>query len=90
MLPFLRTLRDKFDTIGVSKVAAVRELAYFLGGNNKDVPSEQFPLVEVDFDGECPEDLDQGSWLHVVKALWRRFLTDIVLCKAHDAVSKAE
>lgn len=55
MLSILTTFRDMFDTIGVSETAVVRVLAYFMGGNVKDVLIGQFVLVEVDFQGGFPE-----------------------------------
>lgn len=39
------TLRDKFDTKGVSVAAAVRVMAYFTDGEAKEVLSEKFVLV---------------------------------------------
>lgn len=40
IISFLTTLRDKFDTIGVYEAAAVRMMAYVLGGDAKEVLSE--------------------------------------------------
>lgn len=62
MPSFLTTLRDTFDTIGVSQALEIRVLQYFLGGDARDVLSEQFSLDEVDFDGDYPETSEQGSW----------------------------
>lgn len=83
-------LRDTFDTIGVSEAAAVIVLAQFLGGDARDMLSEKFALVDVELNGESPETSDQGSWLHVVNALLRRFVTDEELRKAHDTIEREE
>lgn len=61
-----------------------------MGGDASDVLSETFSLVEVDFDGGSSETTDQGSWIPVIQDLLRRFLTDEVLRKVHDAVEIAE
>lgn len=52
--------------------------------------SEQFSLVEHDFDGGSEKSSDHGSWTHVTQELLRRFLTDDVLRQAQDAVTRAE
>lgn len=53
--------------------------------------AEQFGLVELYFDEVgSPVSSDHGSSPHVIHALFRRFLSDIVLREAHDAVSRAE
>lgn len=41
-LSFLSIMRDAFYTFGASEVAAVRVLAYFLGGDARDAHREQF------------------------------------------------
>lgn len=40
------TLRDTIDTLGSSKVAAVRVLDYFLGVEDKDLHAEQLAMVQ--------------------------------------------
>lgn len=90
LLAFLAVLRDTFDTLGTSEAASVRISAYFLTGEAKDVHVEQFGLVEYDFEsGTAMKSSDHGSCTHVVHALLRRFPSDVVLRKAHDAVSRA-
>lgn len=55
MLYFLTTLSDKFDTIGVSKTAAVLVLEYFMSGDSRYVLTKYVDIVEVNFDGASPE-----------------------------------
>lgn len=83
MIQFLTTLRETFDTIGVSEAAAVRFLAYFLGTDTMHVLSKKVFMTEVDFDGGYLEASDQGSQSHVVHEFLRRFIPEEVLQNAY-------
>lgn len=54
LLSFLKTLRDKFDTLGTSEFAKVRVVSYFLDGEEKYVHRNKFALVGYGLDGDSP------------------------------------
>lgn len=83
-------LRDLFDTLGTLEAAAVRWIAYFHEDEAKKVLNEPSCLLEYYFDGVSAGDSDHRTWPDVLHVLLRRFLTDEVLRKAQDAVTRTE
>lgn len=75
-LSFLATFRDTLDTLGASKAAAVRVIDNVLGRDAVYVHSEQFCLVEYDFEGDSSDRSDHGTGPHVTNTLIRVFLMD--------------
>lgn len=63
-------LRDTLNTLGTFQAAAVRVLAYLLDREAKEVHTEQFYLVGIDYDGDGPDEGEQASWEHVMNALF--------------------
>lgn len=89
MLPSLTTLRDKFDTIGVSEPAAVQVLAHFLGGAASHVLPYKFTLNEIFFEAGCKERRTKDHWPLLSRRFWEAFSPKKCF-RAHDAVAGAE
>lgn len=62
LISFLTTLQDTLDTPGTSKGADVRVLASFSSEDDKDVHSQQFSLVEYEFEEASSESPDHETW----------------------------
>lgn len=68
----------------------VRLHAYLLRRDAKGVHSEQLSLVENDFEGDCSEISDHGTYFHVTNGLIRSFHTEELLRDAQDKVVPAK
>lgn len=90
MLSFLSRLRESFETTGVSEATVVFVPTFFLSGEAKEVLSEKFTMVKVDFHRDSPEASEPGSWAHLVQALLRGFITNEMLRREYDSVSREE
>lgn len=83
-------LRDTFNTLGTSEAPEVLEFAYLFEVGATDVHAEPLAVVELDSDGDAPVESEQESWSLVVNELFPRFLTDYLLMKAYEEVTRAE
>lgn len=82
-------MRDTFNTLGVSEEVTSRVTVYFLRDEAKEVHTEHFPLVEVDFYGDAAETSDQGLWPYAVNAFLMILLTEDVPRESIDEVDRA-
>lgn len=75
----MSNVAESFDSVGASEAAAVRNLAYYMEDEAKDLRKEQMSDLDDELVVETFNKYGRRTWPLFIDALIRRFLNDEVL-----------